>query len=382
MRRGISLAAALAMGLAVLAGCGSDDDGSSDQTTAAPAQTQAADAPAASDQEKVTIGFVAHAQGDPFIKSIIAAAEQAAKDHNVELKLAGTPAIDANAELQRVNDVVAGGAKAVATSAAGDSMGNALNKLIKDGTPVVQWNIASQRVDAPYVGEASVSAWKILGEKVLEKMGGPSATGKVVLGTCAPGLGVLDARIKGIKEGMAAAKGIKFVGPLNVGVDAVGNLNAWKQAVAANKDAKALIGVCAPDLASLGKVNAENGDKYIAGGSDLTTPNLDAIRDGHAFITIGQSGYIQGYLPVRMLADALRNGSELPAGKMVPSGVEVVTADEVSMPYGLPSLTLDELDAVQNDPTKATEYYAALFKEGGKLTDWQSLLQPLRYAFP
>jgi ABC-type sugar transport system substrate-binding protein len=380
MKRRLTIAAALAAGMLALTACGSDDDdGGSTQAASGTTGTEAA----AGGDERVTIGFVAHAQGDPFIKSIIAAAQQAADDHNVELKIAGTPAIDPNAQQQRVNDVVAAGAQAVATSTAGDSMANALNGLIDDGTPVVQWNIASDRVDAPYVGEASVPAWKILGEKVLEKMGGASATGKVVLGTCAPGLGVLEARIKGIKEGMAAAgDGIEFVGPLNVGVDAVGNLNAWKQAVAANRDAKALIGVCAPDLASLGKVNADNDDQYIAGGSDLTTPNLDAIREGHAYITVGQSGYVQGYLPVMMLADAVRNGTELPAGEMVSSGVEVVTADEVSMPYGLPTLTLDELDKVQNDPATATEYYKPLFESGGELTDWPSLLEPLSNALP
>lgn len=397
MQNRTALAAALVVGVsAFAAGCGGSSTSSTDAS--APAASTEASAPtgstdagaastpaastAASNQKRLTIGFVAHAQGDPFIKSIIAAAQQAAKDSNVELKTAGTPAIDANAELQRVNDVVAAGADGVATSVPGDSEANGLNALIAKGKPIVQWNIASARVKAPYVGEASVAAWKILGDKILAKIGGPSATGKVVIGTCAPGLGVLEARIKGVRQGLAPAKGLTFVGPLNIPVDAVGNQNAWTQAVAANKDAKVLIGVCAPDLASLGKVNAANGDRYVAGGSDLTTQNLNAIKEGHAFITVGQTGFVQGYLPVLMLAQALRNHTLLPEGKMVPAGVQVVTKDSIVMPWGLPTVSFDKLQELENDPAAAAAYYKPLFAPGGKLADWASQLIPLANALP
>lgn len=375
MKRKIAAMLAFVVGTsAFAASCGGGDTSSSDKGSSS--------ATTGSEQKRMTLGFVAHSSGNPFIKSIIAAAQQAAKDNNVDLKVGGTQAFDANAQLQRVNDVVAAGAQGVATSVAGDSMANGLNGLIDKGTPIVQWNIPSARVKAPYVGEASVSAWKILGEKVLAKLGGASATGKVVIGTCAPGLSVLEARIKGVKEGLAPAKGLTFVGPLNIPVDPVGNLNAWKQAVAANQDAKALIGVCAPDLESLGKVNAANGDKYVAGGSDLTTQNLNAIKGGHAYITVGQTAFVQGYLPVLMLAEAVRSRTSLPADQMVSSGLQVVTTGNVSMPFGLPSVSFDKLEQLENDPAAAAEYYKPLFAKGGKLADWKSQLIPLSNGLP
>ena len=66
-----------------------------------------------------------------------------------------------------------------------------------------------------------------------------------------------------------------------------------------------MIGLCAPDVASLGKLNAANGDKFVAGGYDLTAENLAAIKGGHAYVTLGQSPFVQGYLPVALLVDAI-----------------------------------------------------------------------------
>src|SRR5262249_17898376 len=66
----------------------------------------------------------------------------------------------------------------------------------------------------------------------------------------------------------------------------------------------ALVGLCAPDIASLGKLNGANGDKFVAGGYDMTEDNLAAIKGGHAYVTLGQSAFVQGYLPVALLVNA------------------------------------------------------------------------------
>ena len=49
-----------------------------------------------------------------------------------------------------------------------------------------------------------------------------------------------------------------------------------------------------------------NGDKFVAGGYDLTADNLAAIKDGHAYVTLGQSAFVQGYLPVALLVNAIK----------------------------------------------------------------------------
>ena len=132
-----------------------------------------------------------------------------------------------------------------------------------------------------------------------------------------------------------------MLGPFDVKVSAVDNYNRWEQLYGANPEAVALIGLCAPDVTSLGKLNAANGDKFVAGGYDLTELNLKAVKEGHAYVTIGQSAFVQGYLPVALLVNAIKGGKKLSAG-FYNAGSQIVTADKVDMGNGLPSVSFDE----------------------------------------
>ena len=121
-----------------------------------------------------------------------------------------------------------------------------------------------------------------------------------------------------------------------------------------------MIGLCAPDIASLGKLNAANGDKFVAGGYDLTEPNLQAIKDGHAYVTIGQSAFVQGYLPIALLveldqeqASRSRSGSTMPARRSSPP-------TSVDMGNGLPAITFDEAIAARRRPGRDRRILQAL----------------------
>ena len=129
-----------------------------------------------------------------------------------------------------------------------------------------------------------------------------------------------------------------MLGPFDVKVSAVENYNHWEQLYAANPDAVALVGLCAPDVASLGKLNAANADKFVAGGYDLTAPNLQAVKDGHAYVTLGQSAFVQGYLPVALLVHAIKAKKPLEVG-FYNAGTQAVTATSVDMANNLPPLT-------------------------------------------
>ncbi len=171
-------------------------------------------------------------------------------------------------------------------------------------------------------------AGRILGKMIVDKLGGAGAKGKVIIGNCFPGFPVLENRAKGVEESLKAAPGLQVLGPFDVKVSAVDNYNHWEQLYAANPDAVAMIGLCAPDVASLGKLNAANGDKFIAGGYDLTSENLAAIKDKHAYVSLGQSPFVQGYLPVVMLVEAIKAKKPTPVG-FYNSGTQVVTATSV-----------------------------------------------------
>ncbi len=234
--------------------------------------------PIAQAQDKTTVGFVTHSQGDSFIQQIIDGAQSAAKDLGVDLKVAQQSGSDPDGQLKLVQNIVNAGAQGVATSVPGESMARSLNDIIESGVPLAQYNLLSRAVKGPYVGERSTESGRILGKMIFDKLGGASAKGKVILGNCFPGLTVLENRGRGVEESLKAATGLTILGPFDVKVSAVENYNHWEQLYAANPDAVALIGLCAPDVASLGKLNAANGDKFVAGGYDLTPQNLKAVK--------------------------------------------------------------------------------------------------------
>jgi ABC-type sugar transport system substrate-binding protein len=300
--------------------------------------------------------FVTHSQGDPFIQQIIDGAQQAAKDLGVSLNVGQQAGSDPEGELKLVQSFVNAGSKGVATSVPGDSMASALNEIIGGGVPVVQYNLLSHAVNAPYVGEKSVESGRILGKMVVDKLGGAAAKGKVILGNCFPGIPVLENRAKGVKESLSVAPGLTVLGPYDVKVSAVENYNHWQQLYAANPDAVAMIGLCAPDVTSLGQLNAANGDKFVAGGYDLTQLNLKAIKDGHAYVTIGQSAYVQGYLPIALLVNAVKNGKAMGPG-FYNAGSQIVTADKVDMGNGLPTISFAEAMKLAADPAATAAFY-------------------------
>ena len=378
-RRWLALPAAAAILFAACSGGGASTAPSTAASAEPASQAPASSAPAESTPpEAIKLGFVTHVLGNPFIQQIIDGANAAAKDLNVDLQVTGPEGGDADAQLKAVQTLVAAGVQGIATSVPGETMSSALNEIVDSGTPVVQFNLLVTSVKAPYVGERSVESGRILGQKVVEKLGGASATGTVIIGNCFPGFPVLENRAKGVQESLKAAAGLKILGPFDVKVAANENYAAWEALLSANPDAKALVGLCAPDIASLGKLQAANASTpFVSGGYDLTAENLAEIKSGNAYVSLGQTPFMQGYLPVKILADTIRKTStvDLSKGGFLDAGTEIVTADSVQEPFDLPPLTFTELEALAASPAKAREYYQPLVD--GQIANWASNVEPI-----
>ncbi len=330
----------------------------------------------AASEEELTIGFVVHVIGNPFIQQIIDAAEMAAADLGVTIKVTGPAGAEGDAQLVAVQNMAASGVDGIATSVPSASMVNGLNEIIESGIPIVQFNGLGVGVNAPYVGEKSVASGRILGQMVLDKIGGTSAKGKVIVGNCYPGFPVLENRQKGVLESLSQAAGIKVVGPSDVKVDAAANFAAWQGLLAANSDALAMVGLCAPDVESIGKVNiAAKNTKTIGGGYDLTVGNLEALANGSAHISLGQTPFIQGYLPVYMLVDSIRKKIAINKAGFVDAGTEIVTATSVTEPFDLPALTFADLQAMATSKEKTRSYYEPVVQ--GYIKNWQENLKPI-----
>ena len=377
-KRWLALPAAAAILFAACSGGGASSAPSTAPSAEPASQAPASAPPESTPPEAIKIGFVTHVLGNPFIQQIIDGANAAAKDLNVDLQVTGPEGGDADAQLKAVQTLVASGVQGVATSVPGETMSSALNEIVDGGIPIVQFNLLVTSVKAPYVGERSVESGRILGQKVVEKLGGASATGTVIIGNCFPGFPVLENRARGVQESLKAAAGLKVLGPFDVKVAANENYAAWEALLTANPDAKALIGLCAPDIASLGKLQAANASTpFVSGGYDLTAENLAEIKSGNAYVSLGQTPFMQGYLPVKILADTIRKTStvDLSKGGFLDAGTEIVTADSVQEPFDLPPLTFTELEALAASPDRAREYYQPLVD--GQIANWASNVEPI-----
>ena len=101
------------------------------------------------------------------------------------------------------------------------------------------------------------------------------------------------------------------------------------------------------------------------------------LERGSADVSIGQTPFMQGYLPVRILHDAITGAVdvELSAGGFLDSGTEIVYSDSVTEPFGLPALTFSELQVLAADPAAARAYYQPLVD--GVIADWAANLEPI-----
>jgi ABC-type sugar transport system substrate-binding protein len=329
----------------------------------------------------INIGFVTHSLGDPFIGSIMDAAKMAADEAGATIQFVGDPGTNGENMLNLAQGLVQGGAQGLVTSVPQDTMVAGLNDIVAGGVPVVQFNILGNGVNAPYVGEKSVESGRILGKAILDKLGGASATGTVVIGNCFPGVQVLTNRDKGVEESLAAAPGLTINGKggtNDVKVTAAENYAAWEALLTANPDAVALVGLCAPDVTSLGQLKGAYPDsKFIGGGYDLTPGNLEQLANGHAYVSLGQTAFIQGYLPVKILIDSIVGGTSADIAKpgFINAGTEIVTKDSVTEPHGLPALTFEELQTLASDKDAWRAYYQPAVD--GYIANWKDNLQDI-----
>jgi simple sugar transport system substrate-binding protein len=62
---------------------------------------------------------------------------------------------------------------------------------------------------------------------------------------------------------------------------------------------------------------------------DLSADVLDAVQDGRILFAVDQQPYLQGYLPIVLLAERARHGLFPTAGGLIPTGPRFVTPDNV-----------------------------------------------------
>lgn len=323
---------------------------------------------AARHEKPLKIGYVLHVLND-FSESIRRGAEDAGQQLGAEVDVqgpAGSSAQDAIAifegMLQRRLDAL------VVIPAPGDVWVSPIRRAIKARIPVVTANITSPESGAAaWFGQDEYQSGVLLAGALVKRLGSRAAQpGKVVVGICHPGLTVLTDRYDGVVKGLGSTR-LEVSQPRDVTVPNASNYAAWESLLSANPDAVAFVGLCSMDVPNLAKLKARNPQAtWLVAGYDLTQEALDALKTGKADLLLGQSPYLQGYLPVRALVEHVRQRTPLPQG-WVDVGTEVITAENVSDVY-----------AREVDRNVARQLYAKRLEE--RFVSLPALAKPLPKA--
>ena len=290
----------------------------------------AQDSTPAADHSDIEIAYVLHGLND-FTSRMKTGAEDAARDYGVTLEVFGDASFDIPTHQAFFETALQRGFDGIAVVPnTGDQWITPIEQAVEQGVPMVSANVTGlETALETWVGQDEYNSGVVLGQemlKALEEAG--ISEGNIAVGTCIPAAQVLQDRDAGLRQ---AFDGSNFVllETQEVLVPVPDNYSRWENLMAANPDAVAAIGLCSIDIPNLAQLKERTGGTWLIGGYDLNVPTLEAIQNGLAQVTVGQQEYLQGYLPIRALAEHLIDGTPLVTG-WLETPTEVVTAENVA----------------------------------------------------
>ncbi len=317
---------------------------------------------------KPKLGYVLHGLND-FTQIIKLGAEDAARAEDVAVDVVGPAGFSATSDAiamfegltqKHVNGLVV-------VPMPGEVWVTPIRQATAAGIPVLTANVTSPGSTATaWFGQDEYASGVLLATELRKFLSAQNRLdGRIVVGMCAPGVGVLVERYDGFKQGMAGTQ-YQISEPFDVNTENTANYGAWESLAAANPNIAAIVGLCSMDLPNLAKLKVRTKGQWLIGGYDLGRETLDAVKAGIVQVVVGQHPYLQGYLPVLALARHLRTHQPLPQG-WVNIGTEVVTRDTVDAIYGR-----------ETDEKLQTQWYAGYV--GSHFADMNALAKPLPKA--
>jgi simple sugar transport system substrate-binding protein len=268
--------------------------------------------------QKYTIAMITHeSPGDTFWDKIRAGAEQAAKDHGIDLKYSNDP--DAGKEATLVQNAVDSKVDGIAvTLAFPDAVGPAAKSALDGGIPVVAFNSGIgnyQQFGIPmYFGSNEDLAGQTVGKRI-----GQEGGGKALCVIQEQGQVALETRCAGV------AKGFPNTENLNVnGTD----LPAVQQSIGAklqqDPSITHVVTLGAPVALAAEQAKKDSGSQAQIVTFDLNADVAKAIQSGDIAFSVDQQPYVQGYMAVTALWLNLSNGNDLGGGQPVLTGPSIV----------------------------------------------------------
>jgi simple sugar transport system substrate-binding protein len=290
----------------------------------------AQDATPAADNSDIEIAYVLHGL-NTFTERMKVGAEDAAKDMGVTLEVFGDASFDTPTHQAFFETALQRGFDGIAVvTLPGDQWITPIQQAVDAGVPLVGANVTGlETALAAWVGQDEYNSGVILGGEMLKAFEAAGISeGKIAVGTCSAAAKVLQDRDAGLRKAFEGSS-FEILPTQEVLIPVPDNYARWENFMAANPDAVGAVGLCSIDIPNLAQLKERTGGTWLIGGYDLDPPTLQAIQDGWAQVTVGQQEYLQGYLPVRMLAEHLINGTPL-VEEWLETPTEVVTAENVA----------------------------------------------------
>ncbi|PSK98603.1 monosaccharide ABC transporter substrate-binding protein (CUT2 family) [Murinocardiopsis flavida] len=307
-----SRVAVLALGGLLLAGC---TNGQSPGATGA-------QQPAELDTGELTFAVVSHSRaGDPFWDVVKSGAEQAGEEHGAAINYSGDP--DPVQQSQLIDNAVAQGVNGLVISMANpEGVKSSVESAVEAGIPVITINSGLEQSASygaiTHVGQSERMAGEAAGERFTD-----NGASKVLCVIHEAGNVGLEDRCAGAKE--------KFAGDtenLQVDVSNVADARTTIQnKLMSDKDVDGIL-TLNPAIANAAVGAARDAESEAEIATFDVSPDITkAIAAGDLGFAVDQQPYVQGYLPVTMLALKVRNGNDVGGGRPVYSGPAFITKD-------------------------------------------------------
>ncbi len=275
---------------------------------------------------RFTIAMVTHEQaGDTFWDKIRAGAQDAARDHNVELKYSNNENGPEQATLVQnaIDSKVAGIAVTLSNA---DAVIPVAKKAADAKIPVVVFNQGfDQYKDAGaimYFGSDEDLAGQTVGRRITSDGGR-----KVLCVIQAQGSVALEARCAGVKKTFANTENLQVNGADKPSEQAT--IGAKLQQ---DPSITHVVMLGAADALAALQAKTDSGSQAKIVTFDLNPDAAKAIKDGRIVFSVDQQPYVQGYMAVTALWLNLTNGNDIGGGKPVltgPSFVDQTNIDQI-----------------------------------------------------
>jgi simple sugar transport system substrate-binding protein len=281
--------------------------------------------------QQTRIVVVSHGQAtDPFwsvVKNGVDAAAKDYSDYGITVEYRAPDTFDMVQMAQIIDAAVASQPSGLVVSIPdAAALGDSITRAVESGIPVISMNSGSDVFKelgvAAHVGQTEFEAGLGGGEKMAEAGVTTALCVNQEVGNVA-----LDLRCEGFAKGLGEDATVEV---LSVSMDPTSISNAVKAAVSQNPEINGILALgpvaADPTLQALQELDVV-GDIKLA-TFDLSPNVLQAVADGDMLFAIDQQQYLQGYLPVALLALNKQYGL-VPAG-VVMTGPGFVTQDNAA----------------------------------------------------